>query len=791
VGDQPQQSNFINVSDLKLDGSGRPIEVVTLEVSISRTIAFVGAGSMLIVYLGFGVLSVYHFGRTCSLPPGTAQATGFIWTGIAFFVPYIANKIFLFCGGILDLISRRGYEYNSIADSRGISRDDFIQNLRVSDRQPTQASPQDLPQTSAQLNSDIHIDKFSEKNSTFAPKSTPQSSDSKDISGVSLSEIPNIEMLSLDITRRQMPKTEMPHLDSSHLEIPNIEMPDLDISHPEMPSIKAPRIDTSDSGMPAIEMPHLDISHTEMLKIEMPYLDISHLEALQPEMSQISAVTNPDSTAAITSVVTAVEIAESESVAINESSISGSNRLNEFTYSKAFLLISEFEGFFGQASLINEAGLEGYVVGYGFTSVQGRNVTQADTMTQEQADLLLEQGVESYAKYLGPRIPFWLEMTLNQQCALIAFAWNMGASFFEAPGFDVISSYLKLRDWQSVTSAICLYNNYGADPIPSLRGRRQAESNLWQAGLVELNNNVSADPVTSSPPLSPAPLNGVAAVNEEISANEENNANEEISINEEISTNGANGANRANGVNEINRPTFDQVPSGLDASSLPPVDLNFLANSELKIAIIDKLEPGDASESMEISADISPETPPEVSIGERQKKLVVGHFDNLLINSAQDYKDSFSNCCAMLAGFWRRIEGADEYNARRESFGSSAIIKSQQDALGYFGLVSEFIDDATVDLIKSEIDAGRPVAVCWLCYGPFGQPAGGGHWTLVTGYDDNGFFVNDPFGQCDLENGGYSELGNGSDNHYGFEHWLPRWTLGGGVGLALTCHSLA
>lgn len=64
----------------------------------------------------------------------------------------------------------------------------------------------------------------------------------------------------------------------------------------------------------------------------------------------------------------------------------------------------------------------------------------------------------------------------------------------------------------------------------------------------------------------------------------------------------------------------------------------------------------------------------------------------------------------------------------------------------------------------------------------------------MTGYDDgddNKFFVNDPFGQYDLENGGYSQLGNSSDRHYIFEHWLPRWRLGGGIGLAWTCHSLA
>jgi len=883
VGDQPQQSNFINVSNLKLDGSGRPIEVVTLEVSISRTIALVGAGSMVIVYLGFGVLSVYHFGRTCSLPPGTAQATGFIWTGLAFFVPYIANKVIFFFGRILDLFSKRGGDYNTIADFRGTSRDDSLQNLKVFDRQLPEASPQDLPQTSALLNSDIYINKFSEKNLTVAPEPGPSPSDSKDVLDTFQPDMPSIETPNIDASNSEMPTIEMPHLDISHLEGPKIEMPHLDISHSEMQNA---------------ELSNSDISHPEMPNIEIPHLDAADLEMIQPEILQIPAIANPGPDASIAMVAPVVESAEPEIVVINESIASGSNELNKFAYSKAFLLISEFEGFFGQASLISDIDPGVYVVGYGFTSVQGQNVTQADTMSHEQANILLEQAVEDYAKYLASRIPFWLEMTLTQQSALIAFAWNMGASFFEAPGFDVISNYLKLRDWQSVSSAICLYNNYGADPIPSLLRRRQAESSLWQAGLVELN---------------------------------------EISLAKESST--------VNGVNGNNKTGFSQVQPDFDASNPSQLDLNDLVNSAAKLAIIDKVEPGEVAESIQLESpaldrDISsfngenlfpdliganasnneqklngdlatstakldsenqisasqppssqpiqlshdgtrlaeldiesrsldlelgshdavfstvsihessvndrqstiveslvveqsasletspeispetslevspepapgtspetslealpgtlpgtsPETSPEISSGEQQNRLVVSYFDNLLTNGAQNYRDSFSNCCAMLAGYWRRIEAADDYNAKRESFGSSAVIISQQQALGHFGLASEFIDDATVELINSEIDAGRPVAVCWLCYGPFNQPAGGGHWSVVTGYDNNGFFVNDPFGQCDLEHGGYSEMGDGSGKYYGFEYWLPRWRLGGGVGWALTCHSLA
>ena len=39
------------------------------------------------------------------------------------------------------------------------------------------------------------------------------------------------------------------------------------------------------------------------------------------------------------------------------------------------------------------------------------------------------------------------------------------------------------------------------------------------------------------------------------------------------------------------------------------------------------------------------------------------------------------------------------------------MIKSRQGVLEHFGLTNEFVVDATVELIKSEIDAARPMAV--------------------------------------------------------------------------------
>ena len=93
---------------------------------------------------------------------------------------------------------------------------------------------------------------------------------------------------------------------------------------------------------------------------------------------------------------------------------------------------------------------------------------------------------------------------------------------------------------------------------------------------------------------------------------------------------------------------------------------------------------------------------------------------------------------------------------------------------------------------SSEIDAGRPVAVGWLHHGPPSAPSGGGHWTVVIGYDDSGVIMNDPYGSCDLVNGGYPGGGNphdqiGKQDHYSFRNWLPRWQPGGSAGWFLTC----
>jgi hypothetical protein len=135
---------------------------------------------------------------------------------------------------------------------------------------------------------------------------------------------------------------------------------------------------------------------------------------------------------------------------------------------------------------------------------------------------------------------------------------------------------------------------------------------------------------------------------------------------------------------------------------------------------------------------------------------------------------------------------ANAYNHIRQKYGDSTDSNAQVQALRSLGLNAQFHQDGTPESLKAEIDAGRPVAVGWLHHGPVSAPSGGGHWTVVIGYDDTGFWMNDPYGSCDLVGGGYPGGGNpqdqlGKGEHYSFKNWLPRWMPGGDHGWFLTC----
>lgn len=169
--------------------------------------------------------------------------------------------------------------------------------------------------------------------------------------------------------------------------------------------------------------------------------------------------------------------------------------------------------------------------------------------------------------------------------------------------------------------------------------------------------------------------------------------------------------------------------------------------------------------------------------------LKVPYNDQLLMADGQGWRECFSASSAMLAMYWGKEPNENVYDSLRARYGDSTNSDSQLGALRSLGLTANFQTDGTLAMLQQEINSGRPVAVGWLCDGPVSAPSGGGHWIVVIGYDDTGFFVNDPNGNCDLINGGYLSHGDGAGLHYSYKNWMPRWRVDGTGGWMLTCRT--
>ena len=155
--------------------------------------------------------------------------------------------------------------------------------------------------------------------------------------------------------------------------------------------------------------------------------------------------------------------------------------------------------------------------------------------------------------------------------------------------------------------------------------------------------------------------------------------------------------------------------------------------------------------------------------------------------SGTGYRECFSSSAAMLAMHWGRIRDDDAYNRVRSRFGDSTSSEAQLRALRSLNLDAHFRTDGQPADLEREIDAGRPVAVGWLHKGSSANPFGGGHWTVIIGYNDTHWIHNDPNGEAMLASGGYTSVRNGAGVPYSRRNWNPRWMPGGSGGWMLTC----
>lgn len=170
-------------------------------------------------------------------------------------------------------------------------------------------------------------------------------------------------------------------------------------------------------------------------------------------------------------------------------------------------------------------------------------------------------------------------------------------------------------------------------------------------------------------------------------------------------------------------------------------------------------------------------------------ELNVPYFSQRDSATNQGDRMCFSSTCAMAARFFKpqSLSGSgqadDQYLALVRRYGDTTEPSAQIQALEALGIRARFRTDGTLQALKSEIEAGRPVAAGWLHKGPATSPRGDGHWSLVVGRDraSKALIIHDPFGEANLVGGGYvtTAIGSGKSQRYSERNWGRRWMVEG------------
>lgn len=160
-------------------------------------------------------------------------------------------------------------------------------------------------------------------------------------------------------------------------------------------------------------------------------------------------------------------------------------------------------------------------------------------------------------------------------------------------------------------------------------------------------------------------------------------------------------------------------------------------------------------------------------------------LDVRYFSQRDNYRDAnrtcFSSSCAMLLehlkpGSCPGDKGDDKYIETVFGIGDTTEAWVHINALKTYGVDAKYIQNGSLDTLRSQIDKGIPVPIGILHHGPSNSPSGGGHWICVIGYDDTGFIVNDPWGEIDHASGTYIST-NGERLHYSNDLLASRWTV--------------
>lgn len=404
-------------------------------------------------------------------------------------------------------------------------------------------------------------------------------------------------------------------------------------------------------------------------------------------------------------------------------------------------LIKRFEGCHLKAYPDPLTGGRPYTIGWGSTRKKnGTPFELGETITQKEADELLEH--QLLTSYLPPlaRIPHFNEMSEEQVGALLSFAYNLGANFYGSDGFETISRRLRNKEWNLIPEALLLYRNPGTNVEAGLRRRRVAEGALWSLGAIQKTMVKTQIIALQNTVLKKEPLQSY-----------------QLTYNQK---------------KEIQRGKGYDVISIVDEGTHSKVTLDYGAgvwyiyNPHWQIAYTGSARPNESAPDSRI--------------------LTVKYFPQRDSATTHAHRMCFSSSCAMAADYIKPAaiqvaEQEDDYYMKNYVFrhGDTTEASAQIAALRDLGIKATFRQNLDEKDIKALIDKNIPVPLGILHHGHVSAPRGGGHWVCLIGYDDKAqqYIVHDPYGELDLTNGGYYGSTNGSRMRYSYKNFNRRWMV--------------
>lgn len=412
-------------------------------------------------------------------------------------------------------------------------------------------------------------------------------------------------------------------------------------------------------------------------------------------------------------------------------------------------LIKRFEGCHLKAYPDPLSGGAPWTIGWGSTKrLNGDPFKPGDTITQDQANTLLEDSLRTVYLPALERIPHYAEMSPEQVGALLSFAYNLGANFYGSEGFATISRHLRNKDWDSVPDALLLYRNPGSNVEEGLRRRRVAEGALWSKGLEGFKHSkrliiAKQDTLLKKEPLQSYELSESAKIQVE--------------------------KGRAYTVVEIvDEGDHDRIVLDHSAGTW------YIYEPHWNIVV-----PGTAAPAP----------------NSQQILLNVPYYTQRDSATAHAHRMCFSSSTAMAAEFLKPgcLGGgpnADDVMLTKHVFkyGDSTNSTAQIRGLADLGIHATFRQNLKRQDVIDQLRKNIPIPVGILHHGPVSAPRGGGHWVLIIGIDleTSHYIVHDPYGDLDLLHGGYNGSTNGARLRYSFKNFEPRWMAEGqGTGWGL------